>query len=276
MSKFKHNKKRNSAFLYEALIQELTKAVFEKNVKKQQEVLSMVKESFSKNTLMYKELKLYESLTKTKNVDELTAEKIVNETKKQHSSINQKELIKEQNNLSRKISKQLSSSVFSNFVPNYKDLASVFQIFNSSVSVKSKILLENEVVKSLSSKKIEENKMVPIDNIVFKSFTKRFNEEYGDKLIKEQKELLNRYITSFGSSELDLNIYLNEEIGRLKKELKNSFNSEEFANDTQMLENAKKVLNTLDSYQEQKPNKKMIEEIVKIQGLVQELRPEVN
>ena len=276
MSKFKHNKKRNSAFLYEALIQELTKAVFEKNVKKQQEVLSMVKESFSKNTLMYKELKLYESLTKTKNVDELTAEKIVNETKKQHSSINQKELIKEQNNLSRKISKQLSSSVFSNFVPNYKDLASVFQIFNSSVSVKSKILLENEVVKSLSSKKIEENKMVPIDNIVFKSFTKRFNEEYGDKLIKEQKELLNRYITSFGSSELDLNIYLNEEIGRLKKELKNSFNSEEFANDTQMLENAKKVLNTLDSYQEQKPNKKMIEEIVKIQGLVQELRPDVN
>ena len=81
MSKFKHNKKRNSSFLYEALIQELTKAVFEKNVKKQQEVLSMVKESFSKNTLMYKELKLYESLTKTKNVDELTAEKIVNETK---------------------------------------------------------------------------------------------------------------------------------------------------------------------------------------------------
>jgi hypothetical protein len=276
MSKFKHNKKRNSAFLYEALIQELTKAVFEKNVEKQQAVLSMVKESFSKNTLMYKELKLYESLTKTKNVDELTAEKIINETKKQHSSINQKELIEEQNSLSRKISKQLSSSVFSNFVPNYKDLASVFQIFNSGVSVKSKILLENEVVKNMSSKKIEENKMVPIDNIVFKSFTKRFNEEYGDKLIKEQKELLNRYITSFGSSELDLNIYLNEEIGRLKKELKNSFNSEEFANDTQMLENAKKVLNTLDSYQEQKPNKKMIEEIVKIQGLVQELRPDVN
>ena len=82
MSKFKHNKKRNSAFLYETLIQELTKAVFEKNVERQQAILSMVKESFSKNTLMYKELKLYESLTKTKNVDELTAEKIINETKK--------------------------------------------------------------------------------------------------------------------------------------------------------------------------------------------------
>jgi len=276
MSKFKHNKKRNSAFLYEALIQELTKAVFEKNVEKQQAVLSMVKESFSKNTLMYKELKLYESLTKTNNVDELTAEKIINETKKQHSSIDQKELIEEQNSLSRKISKQLSSSVFSNFVPNYKDLASVFQIFNNGVSIKSKVLLENEVAKNMSSKKIEENKMVPIDNIVFKSFTKRFNEEYGDKLIKEQKELLNRYITSFGANELELNVYLNEEIGRLKSELKESFSSEEFTNDNQMLANAKKVLNTLDSYQEQKPNKKMIEEIVKIQGLVQELKADVN
>lgn len=276
MSKFKHNKKRNSAFLYETLIQELTKAVFEKNVERQQAILSMVKESFSKNTLMYKELKLYESLTKTKNVDELTAEKIINETKKQHSSINKKELIEEQNKLSRQISKKLSSSVFSNFVPNYKDLASVFQIFNNGVSVKSKVLLENEVAKNMSSQKLEENKMVPIDNIVFKSFTKRFNEEYGDKLIKEQKDLLNRYITSFGTNELELNVYLNEEIGRLKSELKESFNSEEFASDTQMLANAKKVLNTLDSYKEQKPNKKMIEEVVKIQGLVQELKSDVN
>ena len=276
MSKFKHNKKRNSAFLYETLIQELTKAVFDKNVERQQAILSMVKESFSKNTLMYKELKLYESLTKTRDVDELTAEKIINETKKQHSSIDQKQLIEEQNSLSRKISKQLSSSVFSNFVPNYKDLASVFQIFNNSVSVKSKVLLENEMAKNMSSKKLEENKMVPIDNIVFKSFTKRFNEEYGDKLIKEQKELLNKYITSFGDNGLDLNVYLNEEIGRLKSELKESFGADEFANDSQMLANAKKVLNTLDSYQEQKPNKKMIEEIVKIQGLVQELKADVN
>ena len=30
----KHNKKRNTAFLYEALVQELTKSVVEKNVEK--------------------------------------------------------------------------------------------------------------------------------------------------------------------------------------------------------------------------------------------------
>ena len=130
MSKFKHNKKRNSAFLYETLIQELTKAVFEKDVERQQSTLSMIRESFSKDSLMYKELRLYESLTKTKNVDELTAEKIINETKKQHSLIDKKGLIEEQNKLARKISKNLSPSVFSNFVPNYKDLASLLQILH--------------------------------------------------------------------------------------------------------------------------------------------------
>jgi hypothetical protein len=35
MAKFKHNKKRNSAFLYEVLIQELTKAVLSKDAEKQ-------------------------------------------------------------------------------------------------------------------------------------------------------------------------------------------------------------------------------------------------
>ena len=128
----------------------------------------------------------------------------------------------------------------------------------------------------MSSEELKESKMVPIDNIVFKSFTKRFNEEYGDKLIKEQKDLLNRYISSFGDNEIDLNVYLDDEIGRLKTELKESFNNEEFVKDSQMLSNAKKVLNTLESYHQQKPNQKMIEEIVKIQGLVQELKADVN
>jgi len=58
MAKFKHNKKRNSAFLYEVLIQELTKAVLSKNKEQQVKVITLVKEAFSRNSQMYKELKL--------------------------------------------------------------------------------------------------------------------------------------------------------------------------------------------------------------------------
>ena len=113
-------------------------------------------------------------------------------------------------------------------------------------------------------------------NIVFKSFVKRFNEEYGDKLLQEQKSLLNKFIASFDNNGVELKVYLNEEIGRLKKELKESFTKEEFQSDAQMLEGANKVLATLDSYQTIKPNKEMVEEVIKIQGLVREINSDVN
>jgi len=275
MAKFKHNKKRNSAFLYEVLIQELTKSVLSKDSEKQNKIVSLVKESFSRNTAMYHELKLYHAITHTKDVSTSTAEKILNEAKLRHSQLDKKNLISEQNKVTRKIRKFLSNEAFSNFVPNYKDLASVAQIFNNKSSVKAKVLLENELVEKMSSSKTEKP-MVPMDNIVFKSFVKRFNEEYGDKLLQEQKSLLNKFIASFNNNGVELKAYLNEEIGRLKKELKESFTKEEFQSDAQMLEGANKVLATLDSYQTIKPNKEMVEEVIKIQGLVREINSDVN
>lgn len=275
MAKFKHNKKRNSAFLYEILIQELTKAVLSKDADQQNQIVSLVKESFSRNTVMYHELKLYRAVTHTKDVNVSTAEKILNEAKLRHSQLDKKSLTAEQNKVARKIRKFLSNEAFSNFVPSYKDLASVAQIFNNKSSIKAKVLLENELVEKMSSGKSEE-KMVPMDNIIFKSFVKRFNEEYGGKLLQEQKTLLNKFISSFNDNGVELKVYLNEEVGRLKKELKDSFSREEFQSDDQMLEGANKVLSTLDSYHSAKPNKEMVEEVIKIQGLVKEICSDAN
>jgi hypothetical protein len=137
------------------------------------------------------------------------------------------------------------------------------------------VLLENELVEKMSSAKTEE-KMVPMDNIVFKSFVKRFNDEYGGKLLQEQKTLLNKFVASFNDNGVELKVYLNDEVGRLKKELKESFTKEEFQADTQMLENANKVMATLDSYQTSKPSKEMVEEVIKIQGLVKEINSDAN
>ena len=275
MAKFKHNKKRNSAFLYEVLIQELTKAVLTKNENLRKQLTTLIKESYSKDKMMYYELKLYRAITHTKNVGILTAEKIVNEVKIRHRDIDKKQLMSEHNKLTRKMRKYISDNVFSNFVPNYKDLASIAQIFNNSTSIKSKILLENELVGKMCTK-ITEAKMVPIDNIIYKSFAKKFNEEYSDKLLQEQKTLLNKFVTSFHNNGIEFKTYLNEEIGRLKKELKNSFLSEEFLKDEKMLKNAKKVVETLNSYQHKKPDQMMVEEIIKIQGLVKEIKADAN
>jgi hypothetical protein len=275
MAKFKHNKKRNSAFLYEVLIQELTKAVISKDLELKENLTSLIKEFYSRNSEMYQELKLYQAIISTKSVDTAVAEKMLSEVKLRHTVIDKKKLLSEQNKLARRIKKLASEKAFTNFVPNYKDLASIAQIFNDKIPVKSKILLENEVLEKMSSRNLTEG-MVTIDNLVYRSFIKRFNQEYSEKLLPPQKELLNKYVTSFHNNGLELKDYLNEEVGRLRKELQVSFGKDEIMSDSQMTENAQKVIDILDSCKERKPDKQMVEEIIKIQALAEELRESGN
>ena len=275
MAKFKHNKKRNSAFLYETLIQELTKAVLCKDTEKQKRIKNLVKESFKVGSESHKELKLYKAILETKDASQEMAEKILNEVKHRRQFINEDRLLKEQNSTLKKMKKEFDSNIFSNFVPDYKSLASISQIFNQGISIKSKILLEKTIIDRMS-KSENSDKMSPIDNIVFRSFTKRFNEEYSGKLLDEQKQLLSKYITSFQNNGLELKLYLQEEIGRLKDQVKKSFDAEEIKSDEEMLNNSKKVLEILESYKAKSPDKKMVEEISKIQGLVKEFESDVD
>ena len=276
MAKFKHNKKRNSAFIYEALIQELTRAVLDKNIQKQHEIKTIIKESFNRNTESYKELKLYKAITETNGISGQVAERVLNEVKLRHQNIDKDKLLQEQNVILKKIKKNFENDVFSNFVPNYKNLASISQIFNQNIAVKSKVLLEKNIVDAMTVDNQKEAELKPIDNLVFKSFTKRFNEEYGDKLLQEQKELLTRYITSFDNNGIELKVYLEEEIGRLKEAVKKSFDTEEIQQDQTMQTNANKVLEMLESYKARKPDQQMIQEISKIQSLVREFQEDGN
>ena len=70
--------------------------------------------------------------------------------------------------------------------------------------------------------------------------------------------------------------YLNEEIGRLKKAVNSSKDKKEFLEDKEMSKNINKVLDMLETYKDRKPDAKMIEEVVMVQGLVRELTQDVN
>jgi len=274
MAKFKHNKKKNSAFLYETLILELTKSILRQDKEKKSIITNLIKESFKPGTILYQDLKLYHSLSKTQNVNPYTAARILEEVKKSRGTIDKKKLLSEQNSLARKIKKTLSDEVLNNFVPSYKSLATIYQVFNQRGSIKTKVLLENEIIKQMadSGDTAAQNKMVPINNLVYKTFTKKFNKEYSKELLAEQKELLSKFVSSFIDNGLQLKLYLNEEIGRLKKEMTDSLLIEEFVADNNMMESAKNVIAELDSYKEQAPKKEMVQKIIKIQSLVHEIR----
>ncbi len=269
--KFKHNKKKNSAFLYEVLILELAKTINKKDFNKRKAILETLKTYFSKNTLIGKELKIYKSIASTKNVDNLISEKILNEAKREYFLLDKEKLVNEQNKLTLKIKEVLGAEAFSNFVPNYKDLASISQIFNKELSIKTRVLLENDLVQKMSSDIVNEVKMVPVDNLIINNFVKKFNEQYSS-LHEEQKKLLNKFITSFSDNGLELKVFLNEEIGRLKKELVNSLSIKEFVDDSNMSLNGKKVLSLLESFSNQNITESMVLQIIKVQNLIREIK----
>ena len=166
-AKTRHNKKRNTAFLYEALVREIAKSVISKEPQRNDVITSLIKEHFIQGAEMTKELELYRALAATKNLDSYTAEKLIQEAKLAYKKIDKKKLFIEQSRLISKINRNLSKDVFSNFVPNYKNLATISQIFNDNFSIKNKVLLEKELLKKLTSEEgINENKQKPITNLM--------------------------------------------------------------------------------------------------------------
>ena len=57
--RLKHNKKRNTAFVYEALVRELTESVVKNNKNKQNKIVSIIKDHFTSESTLKRELDLY-------------------------------------------------------------------------------------------------------------------------------------------------------------------------------------------------------------------------
>ena len=167
------------------------------------------------------------------------------------------------------INKELGKDVWSNFVPNFKSLASVNAIFNTKTPVKSKVLFEQAIVDAMSAEATlsESNKLESLDNLTYNSFIKKFNSKYTN-LIKEQKDLLNQYITSFADDGFELRVYLNEELGRLKSLVKAT---SENTSEPLIAQKLNEVSEYLEEFRKRDFTDGDLNKILKTQELVQEL-----
>ena len=276
MTKRRHNKKRNTAFLYEALIREMTKAVVSKNNNAKQAIVHMLKEFFAPQSILSKELVLYKTLSETDELDPVTAEKLVYQVREAHSSLSKKDIYNAQGRLIKKINTQLSTSVYNNFVPNYKSIATLSQLFGAGTdtyNIKKNVILEQRVVANLTNKNqpSTEQEMKPIDNLVFTTFVSKFNETYSEGLLSEQKELLNRYILSFSDNGIDVKVYLNEEISRLQNTMISALETKEIKSDANMQESVKSILTIIEDFKSQPIDKELVETVLKIQNVAHEI-----
>ncbi len=269
----KHNKKRNTAFLYETLVRELTSSVVNKNTARNNKIVSVMKRFFKRDTPLGLELELYRTLYETVDVDAMTAEKLLLEVKRVYMGLNQDEVFEQQSELIGTINRELGKDTFNTFVPNYKDLATISQIFDGRTTIKKRTLLENNVLNKMTSaeKTLTESTMKPIDNIVYGTFVKKFNEQYSKTLREEQNNLLSAYIVSFSDNGIALKMFLSEELARLKKVVADSRSLNEVASDKDMLRKTEIVVNTIDGFKTRQIDRKMLMQVMKIQELAAEL-----
>jgi len=242
----------------------------QKDESRRDKVVSVIKKHFKSGTILRKDLECYQSLYENQSEDKDICRNILREARMQKSFLNPEILFKEQTSLIHDINKEIESNVFDNFVPNYKSLANIYQMFSFSSSPKDKVLLESLVIDNMTIENTTPEEDVDIDSVVIESFVKKFNKKYDTELLSEQKALLNLYIKSFMDNSLEFKTFLNEEISRLRTGILTAKTQDEFVSDEEMMRKADKILEKLDSFKETEINEKIILSVLKIQSLHKE------
>lgn len=267
-----HNKKRNTAFLFQVLTKEIAKRSYEN--KDRQKVVNVLKEYFKKGTELQKDLKCYMDILDTHGVSSRQADKVLEEVKRYRSvRVDEKKLFNEQTKLLSEMHNNISSEIFDHFVPSFREMASVYQIFNNkSAEGRDKVVLEESVVAFMTrpKKKLNEAKVETLDEIEYNAYIQRFNEFYGQSLYEEQKALLENYIFSDIDAGASLKVFLNDELKRLKKRVVESLDMKEVTEDDSMVEKTEEVLDFLEEMKTKELDVEMLQNILKIQNLVRE------
>jgi uncharacterized protein YicC (UPF0701 family) len=262
-----HNKKRNTAFLYEVLIKELSVATINVNSKKKQEALETIKRYFGKNRILSKELDIYKSFSGIASLEKNTVDKILVEAKKQFKQLDRRRVHSVQSRLINEINKNFGKDSWNIYVANFKDIATINQILNQKTSPKDQVLLEEKLYSNLINSQSEEEPIQKIDTLTVQKFVQKFNDEYTQKLNESQRSLLSKYITSYQDDGLEFKMYLYEEIDRLKDILAN----ETAKTDNQLSEKLNKVIEKIKKYNTRTIDKGFMSEVLAVQSLVSEL-----
>jgi len=121
---------------------------------------------------------------------------------------------------------------------------------------------------TLNTKK--EPAMKPIDNLAFKMFIKDFNNQYSNTLLKEQKTVLQKYVSSFFNREnkVSYKLYLHKELERIKEVIKEYKDK----NEGPLKNKVSKIEVLLEDIRKKDIDKNMLTLVLKLQKLTGEIK----
>ena len=235
MKNLKHSKFKNTGFIFELLVRQITSEIMSNNKSVAEKIL---KEHFNSKKELSKELKLYQYLVNEKYNSESKAEQFINTILEARKRLDETKLTREKYNLIKEIKETYNLDEFiKSSISNYKTLASIYKIFETVTSgeqfdptdiVSSRFTIAENIINSSI-----ENKDVKIKDAVLEEYRKQdedlravsykllvesFNNKYKN-LNNEQKSLLREYINNINNTG-KLNEYVGNEVTNLVAALK--------------------------------------------------------
>ena len=228
--KIKHSKYKNTGILFELLVRQITADTLKGAESK---AIDLLKEYFVK-TELGREYKLYESIIKSKELNEGRANIFISTILENSKKFNRSTLRKEKYNLINEIKKHYNlESFFGSKISNYKQIAAIYTLIEShnakevtnldQVNDNKITLLEfltkTEVKNTEKDNVLEEFSTYDKDlrQLTYRVLLEKFNDKY-EGLSEDQKQILKEYITAVDSTP-SLREFYNKKVNILKSQL---------------------------------------------------------
>lgn len=230
--KIKHSKFKNTGLIFELLVKQIAADTISKN---ESAAVGILKKYFGGNTVLAKELKLYDYILKNNNLSEAKAETVISTITEISRKFNQKTLKESKYKLIAELKENYNiEEFFAIQVRDYKPLAALYCLLeaqNNPTLVNPDFLVNNKltVLEHLTSTEIDKEavKDTLIEEyskydkdlrlLTYKILLEKFNSNY-KSLLPEQKNILKEFITSVNSTARLRNL-VNEEVEKIRKEV---------------------------------------------------------
>jgi hypothetical protein len=236
MKNIKHSKFKNTGFIFELLVRQITSEIMSGTANSKAE--KILKEYFSAKKELSKELKLYQYLINERYNSESKAQKFVETVCEARKRLDEQKLTKEKYNLIKEIKEIYNIDDFiKSPISNYKNLASIYKVFEATITkesfepkdiVNSKFTIVENIInssienkdKKVSDRVLEEYKKQDeeVRMLSYKMLVENFNSKYNN-LSVGQKNLLKEYINNINNTG-KLKEYVNNEVNILSEGLK--------------------------------------------------------